>query len=81
MTVPAGAQFILFRDDYDVRNKPVIADITVTLTAETPWGPYTQTQSGKYWRSRDGKTRRDDAFGNSHIEDLHRRVGLDPEVE
>lgn len=54
-----------------MRNKPIIADVTVTVTSETPWGPYTQTQSGKYWRSRDGKTRRDDGFGHSYITGLN----------
>ena len=81
MTVPAGAQFVLFPGDTGVRNKPIVADVIVAVTADTPWGPYSQTQSGKYWRSRDGKTRRDDAFGNSHIEDLHRRVDIDREAK
>lgn len=81
MAVPAGAQFVLFPGDAGVRHKPIVADVIVTTTAETPWGPYTQTQSGKYWRSRDGKTRRDDAFGNSHVEDLYSRVDIDHEAK
>ncbi len=74
---PACAQFVLFTRDVGVRNKPIIADVTVTVTSETPWGPYMQTQSGKYWRSRDGKTRRDDGFGHSYIADLHSRIDMD----
>lgn len=77
MTVPACAQFVLFPGDTGVRNKPIVADVTVTVTSQTPWGPYTQTQSGKYWRNRDGRTRRDDAFGNSYIADLHSRIDID----
>jgi len=77
----ASAQFVIFTEDAGMRNKPIIADVTVTITAETPWGPYTQTQSGKYWRSRDGKTRRDDAFGNSYIADLHSRIEIDHEAK
>src|SRR5512143_3100397 len=77
----ACAQFVLFPRDVGVRNKPIIADVTVTVTSETPWGPYIQTQSGKYWRSRDGETRRDDGFGNSYIEDLHSRIEMDHEAK
>jgi len=77
----ASAQFVIFTEDAGMRNKPIIADVTVTITAETPWGPYTQTQSGKYWRSRGGKTRRDDAFGNSYIADLHSRIEIDHEAK
>ena len=69
MVGPACAQFVLFTGDVGVRNRPIIADVTVTVTSETPWGPYTQTQSGKYWRSREGETRRDDGFGHSYIAD------------
>ncbi len=81
MAGPACAQFVLFTRDVGVRNKPIIADVTVTVTSETPWGPYTQTQSGKYWRSRDGKTRRDDGFGNSYIADLRSRIDIDHEAK
>lgn len=80
MTVPACAQFVQFPEDVGVRHKPIVADVTVTVTSNTPWGAYTQTQSGKYWRNRDGKTRRDDAFGDSHIADLHRRIDIDHEA-
>jgi hypothetical protein len=78
---PACAQFVLFPGNVGVRNRPIIADVTVTVTSQTPWGPYTQTQSGKYWRSRDGETRRDDAFGNSYIADLHRRIDMDHDAK
>lgn len=50
--------------------KPLIADITATLTAQTPWGPFTQSETGKYWRSREGKIRQDTAFGVSRLVDL-----------
>lgn len=81
MAGPACAQFVIFTGDVGVRNKPIIADVTVTITAETPWGPYTQVQSGKYWRSREGQTRRDDAFGNAHIADLYSRIEIDHEAK
>ena len=81
MAVPACAQFVLFPGDTGVHNKPIVADVTVAVTSNTPWGPYTQTQTGKYWRSRDGKTRRDDAFGNSHVEDLYSRIDIDHEAK
>jgi hypothetical protein len=81
MAGPACAQFVLFPSDVGVRNRPIIADVTVTVTSETPWGPYAQTQSGKYWRSRDGKTRRDDGFGNSHIADFRSRIDIDHEAK
>ncbi len=44
---------------------PVIADIELRTEADTPWGTLTQTLTGKYWRSRDGKSRQDDTFGNT----------------
>ena len=47
-----------------------MAEVTATLTAETPWGPFTQSETGKYWRSRDGKIRQDTAFGVSRVVDL-----------
>ncbi|HLH41734.1 MAG TPA: hypothetical protein VKV74_02020 [Bryobacteraceae bacterium] len=43
---------------------PLTADVTFTLSSNTPSGAYTQSQAGKYWRSRDGKTRQDTAFGS-----------------
>ena len=78
---PACAQFVIFRGDTEVRNRPIIADVTVTVTSETPWGPYTQTQSGKYWRNQDGKTRRDDGFGNSYIADFYSHINVDHEAK
>jgi hypothetical protein len=50
--------------------KAVIADVTATLTAQTPWGPFTYTETGKYWRSRDGKVRQDTEHGLSTVADL-----------
>jgi hypothetical protein len=44
---------------------PVIADIILQTTSITPWGTYTQVLKGKFWRSRDGKSRQDDSFGTS----------------
>ncbi len=46
---------------------PVIADVTRELTSTTPWGTYTRTLRGKFWRSRDGQNRQDDAYGNSFV--------------
>jgi hypothetical protein len=67
MVGPTCAQFVMPPYYSGERKIPIIADVTVTVTSDTPWGPYTQTQSGKYWRSRDGATRRDDGFHNSYI--------------
>jgi hypothetical protein len=67
MVGPMCAQFVMPPYYSGERKIPIIADVTVTVTSDTPWGPYTQTQSGKYWRSRDGATRRDDGFHNSYI--------------
>jgi hypothetical protein len=50
--------------------KPVIADVTATVTAQTPWGPYTQTETGKYWRSSKGQIRQDGEHGLSIVFDL-----------
>jgi hypothetical protein len=49
---------------------PLTADVTATLTAETPWGPVSWTESGKYYRSRSGKIRQDMSFGTYKIIDL-----------
>jgi hypothetical protein len=50
--------------------KAVIADITATLTAPTPWGSFTQTETGKYWRSRKGQVRQDTSHGQSSVLDF-----------
>ena len=68
LAVVANAQF---RDVAEAsieapgRKTPIIADITLQTTSITPWGTYTQVLKGKFWRSRDGKSRQDDSFGTS----------------
>ena len=64
------------------RNKtPVIADIELRTEAETPWGTFTQTLKGKFWRSRDVKSRQDDTFGNSLILTAKKRIWVDREAK
>jgi hypothetical protein len=48
--------------------KAIIADVTATLTAQTPWGEIKQVEHGKYWRS-GGRIRQDDEHGQSIIVD------------
>lgn len=74
-SAPAWAQWLLvehnaWQDIAPPPKKAVIADITATLTAQTPWGPFTNTETGKYWRSRSGKVRQDFGDGLSWIVDL-----------
>lgn len=71
-----GAQFVVFETTLSLEERKVaiVADVRVTVTSQTPWGAYSQTESGKYWRSRDGKMRRDDSFRNSVIVDLRART-------
>jgi len=46
-------------------NRPALsADVKTTVVSNTPHGGFTQSQSGKYWRSQDGKTRQDTSFGS-----------------
>ena len=40
------------------------ADMTVVTTSRTATGSFQQTESGKFWRSSDGKTRQDNAAGS-----------------
>ncbi len=72
--MPTWGQFYFFEGDTfraaQPPAKPVIADVTSTLTTQTSWGPFTQSETGKYWRSRDGKIRQDTAFGISRVVDL-----------
>lgn len=48
-------------------NKPVIADITMQIASTTPWGTFTQSLKGKFWRARNGDTRQDADFGTTLI--------------
>jgi hypothetical protein len=57
-----------------VKNKPVIADTVCEITSTTPWGTFTQTFAGRYWRSRDGSTREDTSWKTTHIFILDRMV-------
>jgi len=63
------------------RKTPVIADITLQTTSITPWGTYTQSLKGKYWRSRDGKNRQDDSFGTSFLLSPKAEVWIDRELQ
>jgi hypothetical protein len=72
--LPAWGQLYFFEGDIGRAApppaKPLMADVTTTLTAQTPWGPFNQSETGKYWRSRDGKIRQDTAYGLSDVVDL-----------
>jgi hypothetical protein len=79
----AHAQFFDFLADWsdtppsDLR--ALLADITATLKAKTPWGEITTNESGKYWRNSKGQDRFDDAYGLSIIRDrrgpvIHARI-------
>ena len=67
------AQCSWVMSDY-VKNKPVIADTVCEITSTTPWGTFTQTSAGKYWRSRDGSTREDTAWKTTSISIQDRMV-------
>ncbi len=79
----ADAQFFDFLADWsdtapsDAR--ALVADITATLKARSPWGEITTVESGKYWRNGKGQDRFDNAYGLSEIRDrrgpvIHARV-------
>ena len=67
--------------DASGRKTPVIADITLQTTWITPWGTYTQSLKGKYWRSRDGKNRQDDSFGTSYLLTPKSEIWIDRELQ
>ncbi len=73
LTGTATAQ-LTFLETRNINLEPakvsLTADMTATLTAETPWGPISWTESGKYYRSRSGKVRQDMSFGTYKIVDL-----------
>lgn len=50
-------------------------------TAITPWGKYTQTTRGKFWRARDGKSRQDDSYGNSFLFVYPNEIWVDHELK
>lgn len=69
----AHAQFFDFLADWsDTRpsdTRALVADITATLKASSPWGEITSVESGKYWRNSQGQDRFDDAYGVSDMRD------------
>ena len=48
---------------------PIVADLIWQTTSVTPWGTFTQSLEGKFWRSRDGSTRQDNSYNTSEIHD------------
>lgn len=48
----------------DIQRVPLAADIAITVIANTPFGNFTQSQSGRYWRSESGRIRQDTSFGS-----------------
>jgi hypothetical protein len=80
----ANAQFLrvqMFTIEAPGKKTPVIADITVRATSITPWGTYTQVLKGKFWRSRDGKSRQDDSFGTSFLHSPKTDTWVDRELQ
>ncbi len=69
----AHAQFFDFLADWSDAppgdNRPLIADITSTLKARSPWGELITVENGKYWRNSKGQDRFDDSYGLSTIRD------------
>ncbi len=59
-------QSALSQSPPDLRREapPLGAELTVTVSSHTPGGSLQQTQTGKYWRDRDGRTRQDWSFGS-----------------
>lgn len=79
----AHAQFFDFLADWSETapsdDRALVADITATLKAHTPWGEITSVESGKYWRNSKGQDRFDDAYGLSEMRDrrgpvIHARI-------
>jgi hypothetical protein len=79
----AQAQFFDFLADWSETSpsdtRALVADITATLKARSPWGEITTVESGKYWRNGKGQDRFDNAYGLSEIRDrrgpvIHARV-------
>jgi len=68
MLIPArtGAQFAMpnVQAGPNAQRPPLTADVRTTVTSNTPHGSFTQSQTGKYWRSQDGRTRQDTSFGS-----------------
>jgi hypothetical protein len=67
------AQFFEFLADWSDTepsdHRPLVADITATLKARTPWGEIITVESGKYWRNSKGQDRFDDSYGLSNMRD------------
>jgi hypothetical protein len=62
------------------RRRPIIADVILQTTSVTPWGTYTQILKGKFWRSRRGEYRQDDAFGTSFLFSSKKQTWVDREL-
>ncbi len=76
--VSAGYEVPLpFRKTLPGVDPVIIADIVGKATYTTPWGTFTEPVNGKFWHSRDGKSREDDDQGNSLIYVRPREIWLD----
>lgn len=73
LAAPVHAQFFEFLADWSNAapsdTRAFTAEITATLKARSPWGEIATTESGTYWRSRDGADRYDDSHGVSMYRD------------
>jgi hypothetical protein len=79
----AHAQFFDFLADWSDTGpsdtRALVADITATLKARSPWGEITSVETGKYWRNSKGQDRFDDTYGLSEMRDrrgpvIHARI-------
>src|SRR5438105_3744146 len=82
LAVPGCAQFIDV-GDYAAPgvNTPVIADMNLRIISATPWGTFTQSLQGKFWRSKEGKRRQDFPYRTSYILVSHAQIWLDHEAK
>lgn len=73
LAIPAHAQFYDFLANWSYAppsdTRAFEATVTSTLKARTPWGEMTTVETGKYWRSSDGRDRYDNAYGSSTFRD------------
>ena len=56
---------------------PLIADVIEQTTCRTPWGTFTQTLKGKFWRTREGNYRQDRSYGETFIFKQPNQIWLD----
>lgn len=78
---PAAAQCGWVQAGY-IPKKPVIADVVCQAIDITPWGTFSETLNGKFWRSKTGSTREDKPYNVTKmwLQDLLADVYMDEET-